>query len=287
MLIRLMRSRLWIASVAILLTSTAVNAQDAIHPAPPEGGAVPEAPASPVQATPAEADGVARVPTAGPTCGPGGCGPGSSVPVRCGPAGCGPRGKTAGCGPAGCGPNGNYGPTGVCGPAGCYSQTGIPCLGPDGCSFTNEQLAGRPLTWGDIGNKLGLWKHKCNECIGYGNGGGGGPVDAWWCQQCYNHQCQNAYRNRVWAAHFNNKLNYFVPSGSGGEGTAPFGKYARVYAAQPDYFDPRDGQVYAAPATGVPTAVLLAPNVHYQYNYGWGVPSSRITPISNYVRPIH
>lgn len=61
------------------------------------------------------------------------------------------------------------------------------------------------------------------------------------------------------------------------------GRYARVYAVNPYYHDFRDGAVYAAQGYNAPIAVPLAPNVDYQYNYGWGIPSSRITPISRVV----
>ena len=33
----------------------------------------------------------------------------------------------------------------------------------------------------------------------------------------------------------------------------------------------------------VPVAMPLAPNVEHQYNYGWGIPSSRLTPISRFI----
>lgn len=70
------------------------------------------------------------------------------------------------------------------------------------------------------------------------------------------------------------------PSGCGGAGCPPFGWYQMVYPADPHYFDARDGKVYATAETGVPTVVPLAPVVRYQYNYGWGTPSSRLTPVS-------
>lgn len=62
-----------------------------------------------------------------------------------------------------------------------------------------------------------------------------------------------------------------------------FGHYKVVYPVNPGYFDGRDGQVYAAQGYGGPVSVPLAPIVRNTYNYGWGVPSSRITQIS---RPI-
>jgi len=99
------------------------------------------------------------------------------------------------------------------------------------------------------------------------------------------YHCNRAYRNQVWGAHLHNKFNYFIPSGNGGKGVPPFGCYQRIIATQPGYYDARDKQVYASPMTGVPTAVPLAPNVRHQYNYGWGTPSSRLTPISTIVPP--
>lgn len=75
--------------------------------------------------------------------------------------------------------------------------------------------------------------------------------------------------------------------GLAGLGTRPRGaiggRYSRVYAVNPYYHDFRDGAVYAAQGYNAPVAVPLAPNVDYQYNYGWGIPSSRLTPVSRVV----
>jgi len=57
------------------------------------------------------------------------------------------------------------------------------------------------------------------------------------------------------------------------------GCYSMVYPVDPGYFDRRDGQVYAAPGYGGPVSVPLAPVVNSTYNYGWGIPSSRLTPV--------
>lgn len=71
------------------------------------------------------------------------------------------------------------------------------------------------------------------------------------------------------------RCGYFHPYGK-----APHhGQYHMTYAVNPSYFDSRDDDVYAAQGYGVPMAVPLAPNVRYSYNYSWGIPSSRITPI--------
>jgi hypothetical protein len=56
--------------------------------------------------------------------------------------------------------------------------------------------------------------------------------------------------------------------------------YGYTYAYNPWYTDCRDGRVYAAYGWGAPMTVPLAPTVTNQHNYGWGIPSSRLTPIS-------
>jgi hypothetical protein len=98
-----------------------------------------------------------------------------------------------------------------------------------------------------------------------------------WCFLGHTHGCIGRLIDEIHA-----KFNYFCPSGAGGQGVPWFDCYHMVYAVNPEYFDPRDGRVYAAQDTGVPMAVPLAPNVNYTYNYGWGIPSSRITPISRF-----
>jgi len=76
------------------------------------------------------------------------------------------------------------------------------------------------------------------------------------------------------------KLDRCLAKRSNGTGQPLVGQYKVVYPVNPWYFDGRDGQVYAAEGYGGPVSVPLAPVVTQQYNYGWGVPSSRITPIS-------
>ena len=80
--------------------------------------------------------------------------------------------------------------------------------------------------------------------------------------------------------YFRCKFGYFIPTGCGGAGCPPIGHYSRVYPQDPHYFDGRDGQTWAAQGYGVPIAVPLAPVVGHQYNYSWGTPASRLTPIS-------
>jgi hypothetical protein len=79
----------------------------------------------------------------------------------------------------------------------------------------------------------------------------------------------------------------FHPTGYNGLGTPIVDHYSTVYATLPEYADPRDGRVYSAEGYNVPVAVPLAPNVEHTYNYGWGIPSSRRTPISRFVPEAH
>lgn len=81
------------------------------------------------------------------------------------------------------------------------------------------------------------------------------------------------------------KFGYFLPSGCCGKGCPPIGHYSMVYPVNPAHFDQRDGQVYAAQGYGGPVSVPLAPVVGHTYNYGWGIPSSRLTPVSHPVSP--
>lgn len=82
------------------------------------------------------------------------------------------------------------------------------------------------------------------------------------------------------------KFGYFVPTGACGKGAPLVGCYSMVYPLNPYHFDGRDGQIYAAQGVGGPVSVPLAPVVHHAYNYGWGIPSSRLTPITHPVSGI-
>ena len=90
---------------------------------------------------------------------------------------------------------------------------------------------------------------------------------------CLSHQAMLDY--------FRCKFGYFVPTGGGGKGVPFAGHYARAYPVNPYYSDPREGHAYAAQGYGVPMSVPLAPVVGHSYEYGWGVPSSRLTPVSH------
>lgn len=54
-----------------------------------------------------------------------------------------------------------------------------------------------------------------------------------------------------------------------------------IIALNPGYAHPNDlHQGYAAQGYGGPVSIPQAPNVRANYNYGWGIPSSRLTPTS-------
>ena len=140
----------------------------------------------------------------------------------------------------------------------------------------------------------------CQNNCQTGNGGNQRPCHTGWtgdstgseCRQCRGHHmwgnhfgCHNGYchddSGQAMCDYFRCKFGYFIPTGAGGAGVPWVGKYSRVYPQDPHYFDQRDGQIWAAQGYGAPIAVPLAPVVGHSFNYGWGIPSSRLTPISH------
>jgi hypothetical protein len=110
------------------------------------------------------------------------------------------------------------------------------------------------------------------RCVDSGTGYG--------CRDFYHGQAMS-YHNKN--ARLADKLfGWMIPSGCGGQGCPPIGKYHMTYADQPDYINPNDTQIYAAQGYGMPITVPLAPNVNHAYNYSAGIPASRITTIGTY-----
>lgn len=107
----------------------------------------------------------------------------------------------------------------------------------------------------------------------------------WGADQNAAYRYRNEYLNCQVRDNMRCKFGYFIPTGCCGSGCPIAGRYRMVYAVEPHYADPRDGGVYSAQGYGVPIAVPLAPNVGHTYNYSWGLPASRLTPISH-VGPI-
>ena len=108
---------------------------------------------------------------------------------------------------------------------------------------------------------------------------------SFWSRSSSSYQARNA---RV-SQHL---FGWMIPSGSSGQGAPLIGKYHTTYAQNPHHADPRDSGMYAAQGYGTNITVPLAPNVKHAYNYGWGLPSSRVTHISNVapytmIRPLH
>ncbi len=124
-----------------------------------------------------------------------------------------------------------------------------------------------PAGW--AGNSMGV---ECPHCRRH-HGLWGCPFG---CDHGYCHDGGQAMCD-----YFRCKFGYFIPTGAGGAGVPWVGHYSRVYPQDPYYFDQRDGQTWAAQGYGGPIAVPLAPVVGHTYNYGWGIPSSRLTPISH------
>jgi hypothetical protein len=98
------------------------------------------------------------------------------------------------------------------------------------------------------------------------------------CPHCGNGCCHSGH---AMLYYFKSKFGCLTPTGNGGPGSPHIGKYSRVYPENVHHFDQRDGQIWAAQGYGIPMAVPLAPVVGHTYNYGWGIPSSRLTPISH------
>jgi hypothetical protein len=94
----------------------------------------------------------------------------------------------------------------------------------------------------------GRWQRFTNWCRG-GHCQGGGQCHGRGCSRC------RFYR---------------------GDGTGMWNHYS---ALDGTYCDQRDTRLYSAQGYNVPVAVPLAPVVKNTYNYGWGVPSTRLTRV--------
>ncbi len=191
---------------------------------------------------------------------------------KCGNPGCGATACQSGnCHSGGCSSCGQ----------GCNSSCNDGCGHECGCGSKRSK---NPLTRWWKKNKSRRSSRQCNgqcdscygNCDGHCHGNCDGNCDGQ-CDSC--DSCNGSRKSRL-AKLFRNP---FCPSGSCNEGTPLFDKYHITYAAQPNYFDQRDGRLYSAQGYGVPMAVPLAPNVRHTYNYGWGMPSSRLTPVSRYI----
>lgn len=145
--------------------------------------------------------------------------------------------------------------------------------------WTGRSLDGsnEPYRIGSLSEHISSGWDSCRYC--------GRRCQNWCCCDCEQFFARNRHNSEIIHAHTKGKLAYFIPMGNGGEGVPNVGWYHHVYAADPGYFDPRDGGVYAAQGYGVPISVPLPPTVRHTMNYSAGMPASRLTPISNVVQP--
>ena len=172
-------------------------------------------------------------------------------------------------------------PKAACGTSTAQCQTPqaacATCL-PGNCVTCIEGCPVGLVTIDDCIYKLDDWKyrlfhgHNC-RLVSWINGNG----DGWLADQARQFRARNHMTGMA-------LLRAISPTGCCGEGCPLVGRYHMTYAADPGYADARDGKLYSAQGYGVPVTVPLAPNVRHTYNYSWGIPASRLTPISNPIR---
>ncbi len=153
------------------------------------------------------------------------------------------------------------------------------CDSCDSCCGDGCGRHGGILSW--LSGRKGGCSQGGNGYCNDGSCGHCGYGPSFLARHCAMHNARKWENNARLNAYLRCKLGYFIHDGCGGVGCKPFGHYSIVYPDNPAHFDGRDGQVYAAQGVGGPVSVPLAPNVRHAYNYGWGIPSSRLTPISN------
>lgn len=97
-----------------------------------------------------------------------------------------------------------------------------------------------------------------------------------WFPRLQEWQCGGAERRADFGRRFRCSMSFLKPLTYW-----DIGAQTDIIAVNPGYAHPSDMQgPYAAQGYGGPVTVPLAPNVRSSYNYGWGIPSSRITPIT-------
>lgn len=196
-----------------------------------------------------------------PNCG--GCG--GYGGMSCGPGGCGP----GGCGPGGCG-------NGCCcgGTGNCDGQCGT-CNGQKLKKMPNRQFKKMLKSQRDSSYHTGFQNRVRLLAGATPKDGCNGWLKRYWRGQQLNYVNRNQ--------HLSNALfGWMVPSGCGGQGCPPFGKYSMTYADDPGYTHDQDMIKYGAQGYGTHMSVPLPPTVRYSYNYSWGTPSSRLTQVGSY-----
>ena len=123
----------------------------------------------------------------------------------------------------------------------CSTGPGNACGGSYGAGY-NRRLSslfsgrGRSRLAGACNSMSGAGTASC------GNGGNGGnslASNSLWGRSSAAYQARNARLSK-------HLFGWLVPSGNGGMGSPPFGKYHVTYAQDANYFDQRDGGFYGA-----------------------------------------
>ena len=173
---------------------------------------------------------------------------GTPIPGMTGPQGVGPGCYGQSCvGPQCAGPVCS-GPMG----AGPHCAGGLACSGPAWSQSTNDMVNGSPCYRGGrarlsrvgLGCRLVTWSARCDA-----------SMQAGYCRLRHG----LCYKLHHVAGHLN-KCHVSAHPGAG-------------------MYDQRDSVAYSAEGWGTPVSVPLAPTVKYVYNYSWGIPSSRLTPV--------
>lgn len=236
-----------------------------------------------------EACGVAKVPGCTSAACAGGCangictngaGAAGGMGTACGPNGCGPRHGGGRCACPAC-----RGSRAAHSGNGAHDDPNSFSFRDAGQAWTGAWLSTRQAMFG-WDHPQTDWNDEMNNGVCPAHGRRNCPHCCGWLHDQWNmFIARNQEQGAILGAHLHGKLAYFHPMGNGGEGVPPFGCYHLVYPANPSYSDPRDLQIYAAQGWGVPISVPLAPTVRHTMNYSTGIPSSRLTPISNVVPP--
>lgn len=99
---------------------------------------------------------------------------------------------------------------------------------------------------------------------------------------CYGHRCHAKCCKRHCHGCYR-RVGGCYPPGLGGGGQGSWAHYSgaggSIESGIGGNTDPRDGLLYSSQVYGTPIGVPTAPVVKNAYNYGWGVPSSRLTRI--------
>lgn len=238
-------------------------------------------------------------------------GDGSADEISCiakSPGCCPAKPCSPGCAQNGCTPQRDN----ACVQKGCAPQCGKDCMQkcgpqcPTGCAGKGcGPQCGNDCARGDCGNGA-CGNGRCGAC-GNGCGGDCGKTP-WWKKGVWNvfrnnsgdascgcgdPVCRCGRAGSLWGARGCGCGNgYGCGCGPCGHGCGrrhgsghhrccwPIVSYDIRYPVNPQYVDRRNGRLYSAQGYGMPMAVPLAPNVGHTYNYGWGIPASRLTPTS-------